>query len=293
VVKTRQLSIDAVGNVPLREVSGLGQRRHSDRDAAEILAVGDNEFTLMLADVDAVTGDGFESIDLRTVLGHPEASKGSEWEAADGDATGRVFILQESPARLFVLNVELDSVAHVIDLELNERERAKLNWDASSNARAEGLVLLRNGHLLVAKEKDPPLLMEFGPKGERAEGLAPELVFSSLGEFPLQQSGHSDYSLLSYWRLQPESGRRMGDISDVAAGPDESLYLLSDESRCIARLDRSLEASSADFGLTELWDLPEQLQQPEGLVIREDMVPIVAIDKDVPVENLFVMGPLD
>jgi hypothetical protein len=293
VVKTRQLEIDAVGNVPLREVSGLGQRRHSGRDVAEVLAVGDNEFTLVLADIDSVAGDGFQSVDLRKVMGHPAASKGSEWEAADGDATGRVFILQESPARVFVLNGELDSVAHVIDLRLDRHERAKLNWDASSNARAEGLVLLTNGHLLVAKEKDPPLLIEFGPSGEHAEGLAPELVFSRLGEFPLQGDRRSDFSLLSFWRLESETSRRIGDISDVAAGPDQRLYLLSDEFRCIARLDPSLTASRAGLGVTELWELPEGLRQPEGLVIRDDMAPIVAIDKDVPSENLFVLAPLD
>ena len=175
----------------------------------------------------------------------------------------------------------------------DERERAELNWDASSNARAEGLVLLKNGHLLVAKEKDPPLLMEFGPTGERAEGLAPELVFSSLGDFPLDDESRSDFSLVSFWRLESEASQRIGDISDVAAGPDERLYLLSDESRCVARLDPSLTPSRAGLGVTHLWELPERLRQPEGLVIREDMVPIVAIDKDEPSENLFVMSPLD
>jgi hypothetical protein len=293
MVKTRQLSIAAIGNVPLREVSGLGQRRDAAREAAEVLAVGDNEFALMLADVDELAdGGGFRSVDLRQVIGHPAPSEGSEWEAADGDATGRVFILQESPARVFVLNDGLDSVAHAIDLRLDDRERAELNWDASSNARAEGLVLLQNGHLLVAKEKDPPLLMEFGPMGERAGGLAPELLFASLGEFPLQSDARSDFSLLSFWRLESEAGRRIGDFSDVAAGPDQRLYVLSDESRCIAQMDLSLTPSRASFGITELWELPDALRQPEGLVVREDMVPIVAIDKDEPSENLFVMTPL-
>src|SRR5918992_2114835 len=186
MAKARQLSIDAVGNVPLREVSGLGQRRHTTRGVGQILAVGDEEFALLFADVDAIGRNSFKAVDLREMIGGAAASEGSEWEAADGDATGRVFVLQESPARVFVLSIELDEVVRVIDLRLGPQERAELNWDASSNARAEGLVLLRNGHLLVAKEKDPPLLMEFGPMGERAGGVAPELLFASLGEFPLQ-----------------------------------------------------------------------------------------------------------
>jgi uncharacterized protein YjiK len=293
VVNARQLSIDAVGDVPLREVSGLGQRRHRAGDVGQVLAVGDEEFALMLADLDAVVGGGFHAVDLRKVIGSAAASEGSEWEAADGDATGRVFVLQESPSRVFVLNVELDEVERVIDLRLDAKERAELNWDASSNARAEGLVLLRNGHLLVAKEKDPPLLLEFGPARGRAEGLAPELVFSRLGEFHLPQDHHTDFSLLSAWRLEPEAHRRIDDISDVAAGPDERLYLLSDESRCIAQLEPALAPSRERVGVTAVWDLPEELQQPEDLVIREDLVPVVAIDKDEPSENLFVMASLD
>jgi uncharacterized protein YjiK len=293
VVKARQLSIDAVGNVPLREVSGLGQRHHDARGVGQVLAVGDEEFALLLADVDAVAGNTFHAVDLREVIGSAAASEGSEWEAADGDATGRVFVLQESPSRVFVLNIELDEVVRVIDLQLGPRERAELNWDASSNARAEGLVLLRNGHLLVAKEKDPPLLMEFGLAREQAEGLAPELVFSSAGEFHLPPDHHTDFSLVSVWRLGPGVDRRIDDISDVAAGPDGRLYLLSDESRCIAQLEPVLAPSRERLGVTAVWSLPEELQQPEGLVITDDMVPIVAVDKDQPAENLFVMAPLD
>ena len=140
----------------------------------QVLAVGDEDFTVVSASVESSTSlSDFAIHRLHDLLDEGD-EYGSQWEAADGDSTGRVFILQESPGKVFILSPELDGLLHTIDRSVEGNER--LDWEKSPNERGEGLVLLANGHVVVAKEKEPPLLMEFGPEGEEASGIVSELL---------------------------------------------------------------------------------------------------------------------
>jgi uncharacterized protein YjiK len=103
----------------------------------------------------------------------------------------------------------------------------------------------------------------------------------------------AQYRLLTIWELDREAGGRIHDISDVGVGPDDRLYLLSDESRCIARLERSLSPDETALSITSEWDLPDEIVQPEGLVVTDELVPIVAVDRDEMKENLFFLDPLE
>ena len=288
-MNNNRLAINKVHDIPLSEVSGLGQRRVPG-NKHQILAVGDRKFEVVVVHPSDGEDWHYETIALGSVLKDADAEKSSEWEAADSDTTGRVFMLQESPGRIYVADRDLKHIECVIELTLDEDQRRELNWDADSNARAEGLVLLRNGHVLIAKEKEPPLFLEFGARGEDAQGVQPDLLFGSIGEFPLPQEQKVSFELLKTWSLDKGSG--ITDISDMAAAPNAGLYLLSDESRCIARAETNLSHEETQLSVREMWELPEELEQPEGLVIRDGMVPLVAIDRDEQAENLFVMEPL-
>jgi hypothetical protein len=46
-------------------------------------------------------------------------------------------------------------------------------WHADDNARGEGLLMLRNGHLLVAKQREKPRPIEFGPPDHESRGFRP------------------------------------------------------------------------------------------------------------------------
>lgn len=290
-MRTKQLAVKEIFDVPLLEISGLGQRPRSSGRQMQILAVGDEDFTVVSAAVESSTSlSEFDVHHLKDVLSEGE-DQSSQWEAADGDSTGRVFILQESPGKVFILDEGLDQLLHTIKLSVEGVDR--LEWEREPNARGEGLVLLANGHVVVAKEKDPPLLMEFGPEGEEASGIASDLLLLERRRYPEPEAAQTKHVVLTIWDLDSEAGREIHDISDVAVGPDEHLYLLSDESRCIARIEHRLPAAQRKLSITGYWKLPEEIVQPEGLVLMDDMTPLVAVDRKERNRNLFVLEPLE
>lgn len=289
-MRTNQLGIRQVFDVPLLEISGLGQRPRSPQQGMQVLAVGDEDFTVVSASVESNTSlSDFHTHRLHDLLGGSD-EYGSQWEAADGDSTGRVFILQESPGKVFILSAELDRLLHTIDLSVEDDDR--LDWEKSPNAQGEGLVLLANGHVVVAKEKEPPLLMEFGPEGDEASGIDSGLLLLERRRFPEPAEASSKHIVLTVWDLDGEADARIDDISDIAVGPDERLYLLSDESRCIARVEHQLPAAQRKLSITGVWKLPEEIVQPEGLVLLDDMTPMVAVDRKEPNQNLFLLDQL-
>ena len=191
----------------------------------------------------------------------------SQWEGVDTDETGRVFVLREVPGTVLVFDPALGRLLHVLTLTLKDDPGEQRAWDADQNALGEGLLLLRNGHLFVVKEKKPRQLLEFGLPGERAQGLHGDLLITDSGRFPTPDGPAATFHMLSSWDLGGEALERVGDLSDVTVGPDGRVYLLSDESRCVARLQDRVPPESGTVTVDRIWGLPERLHQPEGLVI--------------------------
>ena len=75
-------------------------------------------------------------------------------------------------------------------------------------------------------------------------------------------------------------------------GPDGRVYILSDESRCIARLQPTVPPEAGTVAVDRIWGLPDRLHQPEGLVITGDWDVLVAIDHTEQRDNLFLLGGL-
>lgn len=57
----------------------------------------------------------------------------------------------------------------------------------------------------------------------------------------LRGQSHEELHVREVWDLGGEVMERIGDLSDVTVGPDGRIYILSDESRCIARLQATLD----------------------------------------------------
>ena len=248
----------------LVELSGLGLRTLGGK--LEILAVGDGHRKIASADASEAT----PSFVVHDSL--PSAEAESQWEAITGDATGRVFVLEESPGAVYVLDPEITSEEAKITLTLDGSE-----WE-KGNSRGEGLVLLKNGHILLLKEKSPTLLVELGPLGEEASGYAPGSAVSANDVFPVPRSNERTYVILKEWAIGDSAAKVAPDASDLAVGPDGLLYVLSDKGRSISVIAASVGPSDECFELDATWRLPKAIAKPEGLAILPDGRVYVASD---------------
>ena len=116
-------------------------------------------------------------------------------------------------------------------------------WSDPKGSRGEGVVLLPGGHLLVAKEKKPAAFIEFGPPHSRSRGLIRGGALADGQRWPIKK-GHHRFVALAIWLPDKTLGKTCADFSDLEIGPDGYLYLLSDKSSTIARID-GLRAGAA------------------------------------------------
>ena len=292
---TGELHVRQVWDLDLREVSGICERPAGGGRDRQLLAVGDQTHQILVGDLPAGGPGRFERRDLAPLLAAAglRIPDSSQWEGIDTDSTGRVFVLREVPGTVLVFDEALAALLHVFPLTVDDDPAEVEAWEADHNALGEGLLLLRNGNLFVVKEDKPRQLLEFGPPGARAEGLRDDLPIAHRGEFPTPRESRVTFRLLSAWDLGGGAMERIGDLSDVTVGPDGRIYLLSDESRCIARLQASLDPRDRLVEVDRIWGLPDRLVQPEGLVITGDREVLVATDHDEPRENLFLLHGLD
>jgi SdiA-regulated len=290
-----ELDVVQMWDLDLREVSGICERPAGHRRPRQLLAVGDQSHHILVGEL-GVGGPGrFERRDLQPLVAGAglRTPESSQWEGIDTDATGRVFVLREVPGTVLVFDQTLETLLHVFPLTVEDDPAELEAWEADHNALGEGVLLLRNGHLFVVKEDKPRQLLEFGLPGARAEGLREDLPIAHASEFPTPPESRVTFRLLTAWDLGGEAAERIGDLSDVTVGPDGRIYLLSDQSRCIARLQATLDPEDGLIEVDRIWGLPDRLHQPEGLVITGNWEVLVAVDHDEPRENLFLLRGLD
>jgi hypothetical protein len=294
VAMAHELDVVATWDLDLREVSGICERPEGAGRDRQLLAVGDQTHHILVGDLPVGGPGGFERRDLGPLLaGAGLRTPGeSQWEGIDTDASGRVFVLREVPGTVLVFDEDLERLLHVFPLTVEDDPAEVEAWEADENALGEGLLLLRNGNLFVVKEDKPRQLLEFGPPGARAAGLRDDLPIAHASEFPTPREGRVTFRLLTAWDLGGDAMEQIGDLSDVTVGPDGRIYLLSDESRCLARLQPALAPDDRLVQVDRIWRLPDRLVQPEGLVITRDWELLVAVDHDEPRENLFLLRGL-
>ncbi len=281
-------SVDTVvaAPLPIREVSGLGQRKSPE--GIQYLAIGDSSHDLVTFDV-AANGrvSRVRTHDLSRLFGRGA----SQWEGVTGDGEGRVFFLDEADSTIAVVTPGLDRVLHTITLSVPRDFPLASAWRADANSRAEGLVLLANGHVIVAKEKSPPALVELGPPGSVAEGYRPDLALGARA-FPLPSGSQSELVALKHWSVKTRDGELLSDLSDLALDEQNRLLLLSDQGRAIARIERQLDPTEAKIDVKAIFRLPSSVQKPEGLTFAAGR-PFVATDgRDVERDSLYEIEAL-
>jgi len=202
---------------------------------------------------------------------------------------GRVLLLQESPARAELVDPAARRVVASIALEVPPGHPLARAWADPAGSRGEGAVFLANGHVIVAKEKDPPALIEFGPAGDRAGGFKVGAALAGGAAWPVAPGDHV-FVPLATWRPDKALGDACADLSDLEVGPDHRLYVLSDRSAVVARvadLDPADGSARADAG----WSLGRLDGKPEGLAFTAAGAAIVALDTRKARHNIVLLEP--
>jgi len=285
-----QLRVRRVVDVPLREVSGICLRR-SRGGRMFLIAVGDRVakiawFSEPRSDegpIDWHTSNIANLSGSMLPLDHPQI------EAICADGLGRVLLLQETPPRAELIDPKTLKVVASIDLAVEGRSEIAKTWSDSNGSRGEGMVLLPGAHLLVAKEKKPAAFIEFGPPYSRSRGLVHGGALAAGERWPIKE-GHHRYVALAIWFPDKTLAKTCADFSDLEIGPDGYLYLLSDKSSTIARLD-DLRAGGGKAALLHAWQLGDMDGKPEGLAFTEQGRAIIGLDTRKPRRNLVLLEP--
>lgn len=210
-------------------------------------------------------------------------------EAVCADGAGRLLLLQEAPPRAELVDLAARRVAASIELAVEGRDKLARSWSNPKGSRGEGAVLLPGGHLLVAKEKSPAALIEFGPPGSRSRGLIRGGALAAGARWPVGKGTHS-YVARAVWRSDKALTKACADFSDLEIGPDGRLYLLSDKSAAIARID-DLPAGGGTARLSAAWCLEDLQGKPEGLAFTATGHAIIALDTRKARNNLVLVKP--
>jgi hypothetical protein len=277
-------------DVPLREVSGICLRRGPGGELT-LLALGDRAaVAVWFAQPSDDTGPlDWRTADLAQIEGTRLPKDDPQIEAVCADGAGRVLLLQEWPPRTELIDPAARRVVASITLDIPGEGELARSWKDPGGSHGEGAVFLPDGHLLVAKEKDPLALLEFGPPGAAAIGLSPGGALAP-GEAWSIGPGDHRFVPLAVWRPDRALEKACEDFSDLEVGPDGQLYLLSDKSDSIARLS-DLPAAGGTVTALATWRLGELEGKPEGLAFTPNGRAIVGLDTRKARHNLVLFEP--
>lgn len=267
-------------------MSGMCWRTINDK--RELVIVSDQNNNIYLVTLDSNGPKIKLVVDLTTILG--KQLKGLQWESIYSDSSGKLFLLQENPMRVVILNKELSKIERVIELQsLPGVGKGKKNI----NSMGEGILLLSHGNILVSKEKDPFLLIEFGSPKSKALGYKASNSLEYGGTFSFSDS--ISYVPHHHWKLSRSDERRIRDVSGVNLDKEGNIYLLSDKSNLIAHIGNNLSVSKENNFLTiqNIFELPQIIKKAEGMVIDDQRRPIIVTDsKNKDEFNFFVLDAL-
>jgi len=176
-----------------------------------------------------------------------------------------------------------------VDLAVEGHGDIARAWSDPKGSRGEGMVLLPGGHLLIAMEKKPAAFVEFGPSGSQSRGLLRGGALADGKRWPIKK-GHHQFLALAVRLPDKALAKTCADFSEIAIGPDGCLYLLSDKSSTIARLD-DLPAGGGAASLLEAWRLGDLDGKPEGLAFTAEGRAIVGLDTRKARRNLVLLEP--
>lgn len=285
-----RLRVSRVVDVPLHEVSGICSHR-SRNGGRSLIAVGDRAAKIAWF---ALPGSDDDQIDWHTsniakLSGSMLPQDDPQIEAVCADGLGRVLLLQETPPRVELIDSKALKVVASIELAVEGSSEIAQAWSDPEGSRGEGMALLPGGHLLIAKEKKPAAFIEFGPPHSESRGLVRGGALADGERWPIKKGRHRFVALAS-WLPDKTLAKTCADFSDLEIGPDGCLYLLSDKSSTIARLD-DLPPGGGVAALVDAWRLGDLDGKPEGLAFTAQGCAVVGLDTRKPRRNLVLLEP--
>ncbi len=313
-MRTTEVMAQPLDAIPLAEVSGLAVGRNRD-GRTTVVAIGDRAATIAWAQAESGTALlDWQTLDLRHARGTRIPAKDPQLEAVAVDGAFGVLLVQEQPCRAEYIDARDRRVLAHIRLEIPQGpapSALRASWNDPEGSHAEGVVMLRDGHLLIVKEKDPAALLEFGPAGAAPRGFGTDRWLPAgqpwweAGEREVaggdtagsEEAGPEDavelhLSLLAAWAPTDAMSRACPDLSDAEVGPRGNLVLLSDKGRSVAVVpgaDPGADPFHGSFEATALWRLSGIKDKPEGIVVLPDLDVLVACDRRKVTKNLFLI----
>jgi hypothetical protein len=285
-----RLKVYRVVDVPLEEVSGICLR-WGPAGETSLVAIGDRVAVAawFVQPADDMAALDWHTADVASLEGTHLPQDDPQIEAVCADGAGRILLLQESPPRAELIDPSGRRVVATIELAIRGDGDLARSWADPAGSRGEGVVFLPGGHLLVAKEKDPSALIEFGPPGAKPVGLARGGALPPGLAWEIGPGDHRFVALATWW---PDRALRKAcaDFSDLEVGPDGHLYVLSDKSGSIARLS-DLRAPGGEATALASWPLGDLAGKPEGLAFTPNGRAMVALDTRRARHNLLLFEP--
>ncbi len=256
--------------------------------------MGDEDFAIYTATLQGEELGQAGRVSVRDALPEKLTEGGSEWEGVAADGSGRVFVLRESSANVFVFSPDLRELEHTIHLDLEESEDEHVRELLDDpNAGPEGMVLLDGGHLLVVKQRDPIVLVEFGRKDDPHSGLSGDSYLPPDGAFRLSDGRRTTLRALGSWELGEDAEAAVETANDLAVDGDGRLHAISSKSRCIFELGGA-DPQDGEVAVVNGWAIPEELEagrerKAEGLAFDDQGRAIVALDAKDRGDNCFLL----
>ncbi|BCT68111.1 hypothetical protein [Nitrosospira sp. NRS527] len=314
----KALTVTEQYNLPIAEVSGLAivwsiknEKRGANEDSVNLYAIGDKRYEVANFRANGVSDAIMDVHDAAPVIGKDKKDV-SEWEAIAMDGKDTICMLSETRSEISCIDRGLQQDRGSFSLDTSSISDLDSAWQARPNSRGEGMILMKKGHVLVLKEKEPPMLVEFGPEGDAPMGYGPSTFLQAGEAFAGLQSVDPDKAdqpgqpdrrassqrlvALKTWKFSAHLSDLAKDASEITLGPDGRVYLLSQEGSALIRLERILKPDENKVGVDQgaYWNLPAGLEKAEGLVIDTHMRPWIGIDiKQTHKPNLFRLSPIE
>jgi hypothetical protein len=301
----RELAVTARYNVPIAELSGLAIVRSAEEasgpaatNGISLYAIGDASYEIASIRINSSSGDASIHLnDSFQTLGKHNGNT-SQWEAIATDSVDTICMLSETRSEVSCLDLGLKNDHGTFKLDVSAIKRLDRAWKDRPNSRGEGMILMKNGHALILKEKQPSMLIEFGPEGDLPMGYGPDTFLEHGEAFTIRQSKPQSniWVALKAWEFSDRLGELARDASEITLGPDGRVYLLSQESSTLIRLEKVLKPNEDKITVDHdaYWKLPRGIEKAEGLVIDAEMHPWIGIDiKQKDKTNLFRLSPIE